>query len=320
MKKQVLKICVLGLMLTLYPFVVYADEYQDTTSDLLAVYNKTTKVPSREEMLEFSNMLTEYNDLLGKQKKIDSFNSSIDEADNYRLELLQQAQIQVNNLLDESTKCADYISLNIYTEDINDLIKKDSEYKLLQRSANDVLSVANSYSAPVRVASLNVNWEEEQEKLDRYQKEITTARQITIGEYVLGDVYTVNSPLGEQFTITSNWGSRIDPITRSSVQYHSGTDFECEVGTEVHSIFNGTVLEAGDNWAMGNYVRIKHGDGVISLYGHLSEISVQNGQQVTQYQVIGKSGESGQRVSGPHLHFALFINGQSVDPAILLER
>lgn len=308
------------LLLMFCPIVVCAEEYQDTTSDLLAVYNKTTKVPSREEMENFGKMLTEYNNLLGQQKKIDSFNSSIEEADKYRLELLQKAQVQVNDLLYQSAECADYISLNIYTDDITELIAKDSEYKLLQRSANEVLTVANSYSVPVRAASLNVDWDGEQEKLDRYQAEITTARQITLGEYVLGDVYTCKSPIGDQFTITSNWGSRIDPITKTSVQYHSGTDLDCSLGTPVYSIFNGTVLEAGENWAMGTYVRIKHGDGVVSLYGHLSETAVQNGQEVKQYQLIGKSGASGQRVSGPHLHFALFINGQSVDPATLLCR
>lgn len=301
-------------------FVCYADEFEDTTSDLLAVYNKTTKIPSREEMQNFSKMLEEYDDLLGKQKKIDKLNSNIDESEKYRLELLQKSQLQVSELLDESMRYADYISLHIYDDDISELIKKDTEYKLLQRGANDILAVSNSYSAPIKVASLNVDWEGKQEELERYQKEITTARQITIGEYVLGDVYTCKSPIGEEFNITSNWGSRIDPITKSTIQYHSGTDFECEEGTPVHSIFNGVVLEAGDNWAMGNYVRIKHGDGVISLYGHLSEILVQNGQEVTQYQLIAKSGASGQRISGPHLHFALFINGQSVDPAILLER
>lgn len=310
-------ICII-LLLLLFTNTVYADEYNDTTSDLLAVYNKTTKVPSRQEMEKFNEMLIEYNKLLNKQDSIDKFNLSVDKADEYRLELLQKAQMQVNSMIEQSIECADYISLNIYTDDINKLLSADSEYKLLQRSADKVLTVANSYSVPIRAESLNINWEEEKEKLDRYQSEISVAKEITVGEYILGDVYTVSSPLGDKFNIISNWGSRIDPITKSSVQYHSGIDFDCNVGTPVYSIFNGTVLEAGDNWAMGNYVRIKHGNGVISLYAHLSETNVQNGQEVKQYQLIGKSGESGQRISHPHLHFSLFINGQSVDPSILI--
>lgn len=314
------KILFTVLFLILSSFTVYAEEYSDTTSDLLSVYNKTSKIPSREEMNEFSKMLTEYNNLVNKQKKIERYNESVQTADEYRLELLQQAQSQVSEYLFESQKCADYISLNIYTEDINSLIAKDSEYKLLQRSSNEILSVANSYSVPVRIAGINVDWQEEQDKLEAYERDITTARQITIGEYVLGDVYTCKSPIGEVFSITSNWGSRVDPITKSTIQYHTGIDIACDIGTNVYSLFNGEVLEAGDNWAMGNYVRIKHGDGVISLYGHLSEVLVQTGQMVSQYQLIGKSGESGQRTNGPYLHLALFINGQSVDPAILLKR
>ena len=70
------KILLTVLFLILSSFTVYAEEYSDTTSDLLSVYNKTSKIPSREEMNEFSKMLTEYNNLVDKQKKIERYNES----------------------------------------------------------------------------------------------------------------------------------------------------------------------------------------------------------------------------------------------------
>ena len=136
-------------------------------------------------------------------------------------------------------------------------------------------------------------------------------------EYILGDVYKVSSVFPNyDMSVVSNWGMRIHPLVSTTVDYHNGIDLECPIGTEVSAMFNGEVIEAGDNWGLGNYVRIKHGNGIISIYGHLSKILVSVGQQVKQYDVIGRTGKSG-NTRDEVLHLGLFINGQSVDPAIL---
>jgi murein DD-endopeptidase MepM/ murein hydrolase activator NlpD len=64
-------------------------------------------------------------------------------------------------------------------------------------------------------------------------------------------------------------------------------------------------------------VYIDHGQGIISLYAHLSEIGVKPGQQVQQGEIIGKVGQTG-RVTGPHLHFAVYANQTLIDPAYML--
>ena len=84
-------------------------------------------------------------------------------------------------------------------------------------------------------------------------------------------------------------------------------------GTAVKASSSGTVITAGWNGAYGYCVDIKHPNGTMTRYAHLSSIAVSYGQTVSQGQVIAYSGATGV-VTGPHLHFELYINGCSVNP------
>ncbi|MBG0777179.1 MAG: M23 family metallopeptidase [Desulfovibrionaceae bacterium] len=98
---------------------------------------------------------------------------------------------------------------------------------------------------------------------------------------------------------------------------HSGVDFRGAVGTSVHAAAAGRVLVADDLYFAGNCVYIDHGQGVVTVYAHLSRIDVRPGQEVAAGQVLGKVGATG-RVTGPHLHFGAFVYGELVDPEVLL--
>jgi murein DD-endopeptidase MepM/ murein hydrolase activator NlpD len=98
---------------------------------------------------------------------------------------------------------------------------------------------------------------------------------------------------------------------------HSGADFNSAAGTPIESPNTGRVVLAGDRYYTGNTVMIDHGLSVFSLFAHLSEIQVQVGDMVAPGQVIGKVGATG-RVTGPHLHWSVRINGARVDPLSLL--
>lgn len=98
---------------------------------------------------------------------------------------------------------------------------------------------------------------------------------------------------------------------------HSGLDIAAPEGTPIQATADGTVLDTGDFFFSGNMVYIDHGQGIISLYAHLSRIDVKKGDTITQGQIIGAVGETG-RVTGPHLHFAVYANQTLVDPAFLL--
>lgn len=99
---------------------------------------------------------------------------------------------------------------------------------------------------------------------------------------------------------------------------HLGLDFAAPGGTPVHAVNRGTVILAQQLYFEGGCVVIDHGQGLLSLYLHLSDFKVKPGDQVEPGQLIGLSGSSG-RATGPHLHLAIRWQGVYVDPATLLK-
>lgn len=93
---------------------------------------------------------------------------------------------------------------------------------------------------------------------------------------------------------------------------HLGTDMRGAVGTPILAMADGVVLLAKEHYYSGNAVWIDHGQGVISMYGHMSKFAVKEGDIVKQGQKIGEVGATG-RVTGPHLHLSLYIQGVAVD-------
>lgn len=98
--------------------------------------------------------------------------------------------------------------------------------------------------------------------------------------------------------------------------YHRGADLRGATGTPVRAIADGKVALAESMYFSGNVIYIDHGQGVISLYAHLSAIGVKPGDRVSAGQEIGRVGATG-RVTGPHLHLGVVLLGQSVNPLSL---
>jgi murein DD-endopeptidase MepM/ murein hydrolase activator NlpD len=99
--------------------------------------------------------------------------------------------------------------------------------------------------------------------------------------------------------------------------YHQGLDFRASSGTPVAAVNSGTVILARPLFFEGNCVVLDHGQGLLTLYLHLSEIKVKEGEQVRKGQEIGLSGGTG-RATGPHLHLAVRWQGTYLDPQTLL--
>ena len=113
-------------------------------------------------------------------------------------------------------------------------------------------------------------------------------------------------------SITSPFGNRVSPTTGAST-YHQGVDLDTGTGWPVVAAKAGRVTVAGYGSAAGNYVKIDHGDGVSSIYMHLSNYCVSAGQMVSAGQQIGTTGATGV-ATGDHLHFGISVNGVYVNP------
>lgn len=145
-----------------------------------------------------------------------------------------------------------------------------------------------------------------------------------------GNTFTAGEPAPT--TITSNFGTRIDPYDGQE-SFHSGIDIasnDGSYGTYIIAARDGTVIYPNSDsptncvsngtedpcgGGYGNYVMIEHSDGSVTVYAHMYEnsITVHYGDQVSQGQVIGKMGSSG-RSTGAHLHFEVRVNGKQVNP------
>ena len=143
---------------------------------------------------------------------------------------------------------------------------------------------------------------------------------LSYGEFEGADVPFIGadgfcSPIGEQWrsVVASEFGTRTDPLN-GKTSTHTGIDLSVPNGTPVRAALPGTVTVAQySTGSYGYYVQIDHGDGLSTLYAHNSQLLVQAGQTVEAGDVIALSGATG-RVTGPHVHFEVHINGTRTNP------
>ena len=112
--------------------------------------------------------------------------------------------------------------------------------------------------------------------------------------------------------LTSGFGNRISPFT-GEISMHKGIDIAARPLTQIIAPASGVVVRAGFDGGFGNMIRIDHGFGVTTAYGHLAKIGVHVGQRVTRGQLIGFVGSTGLS-TGPHLHYEVYVNSRPVNP------
>lgn len=136
------------------------------------------------------------------------------------------------------------------------------------------------------------------------------AYRIENGRIIKG--ITVPSLWPVQGRVTSEFSVRNDPFTGARVS-HKGMDIAVATGTPVAAAADGTVVIARWSDSFGYYVRIDHGSGIETIYGHNSALNCRAGQKVAAGQIIAYSGSTGYS-TGPHVHYEVLVNGTQVNP------
>jgi len=204
------------------------------------------------------------------------------------------------------------------------IFEAEKEYRESLRQLGMALDISGILAS--RLESLSI-YEEflpdtEISDVEQAAAELRAVRNKLVGAKTLADIgntENLNFPINYPATISSPFGIRRNPFGGSGTEFHYGLDLSAPQGSQVTSLFNGVVAGAGYDSGLGNYVIITHGKELQTIYAHLSEISVQLGNPVKQYDVIGLVGSTG-RSTGPHLHLGVYIFGQKADPMKLFTR
>ena len=221
-----------------------------------------------------------------------------------------------------------------YDKQLLDMVKKQKEdiettKKILAEKKKQVVTNKQSQQKKAQVlantkkmrqyyiSKLSTEEQELQAKIDEYNGQVTAieaeiklmALNSISADYIGG---AMTWPIPGYTTITSEYGMRVHPIT-GAYKLHTGTDIGAPIGADFVSAAKGVVVKATYNAAYGNMVIIDHGGGVQTLYAHGSEILVQVGQEVEAGTPVLKVGSTGYS-TGPHAHFEIRINGQTVNP------
>jgi len=148
------------------------------------------------------------------------------------------------------------------------------------------------------------------EELRRKQEEERRrARTVTVTVKGTGQL---KWPVPSSTTVSSEYGIRPHPVFKV-YRMHTGIDISAKHGASVTAADTGTVITSAYNSSYGNYVVVSHGNGITTLYAHLSSRKVSEGAVVTKGQIIGLIGSTGIS-TGPHLHFEVSVNGSRVNP------
>ncbi len=228
----------------------------------------------------------------------------------FQFELLNDRMDQVQVVMDDIQERDDHIYRVIFeTDPIPASIRKSgfggvNRYKKLEGYQNSILIIETT------------------KKIDQLSKQVViqsksfddVIEQAKRKEDMLASIPAIQPVANKDLKrMASGYGYRIDPIYKTR-KFHAGMDFSAPTGTPIYSTGDGKVTRADSRSSgYGRHVRIDHGYGYLTLYGHMSKILVRPGQTIKRGEIIGYVGNTGKSV-GPHLHYEVHKNGKAVNP------
>lgn len=296
------------------------EQVESTTKQLIEASQKLeeaeTRVASRNELLKarlrfmYTNGVVSYLDVLLSSTSFSDFLN--------RYDALKTIVGQDKEILD-----ANKSDRNLIAESKEQIEEKLAQVKTLYEENEKLISslLVKEKEKEVMILSLDqkekelggVSEEQEKKLIELASKEAALLRKKnTTASYKDGKLLW---PLPKKYPITSNFGTRIDPITGKNGVAHNGMDIGAPSGTDILAAEAGTVIVAQYLNGYGNTVIIDHGNGLWTLYPHIRNngIKVKKEDVVKRGQKIAEVGSTG-RSTGPHLHFEVRLNELAVNP------
>lgn len=225
-----------------------------------------------------------------------------------KVEELMQLEFELRDVTEPIAHAGDVVKIaSAHNEQLNILRKQDGVGgEHIPVSDEDIMKLAISAESQFHVLDADIgllieHLAEAKGKIIEYQEHLR----------VTPSIYPTVSK-----RVTSNFGYRTDPFTRRP-SFHAGIDFGGDRNDPVYATADGVVQTSSYNRNYGNYVIIKHENGIRTYYYHLQKSLVSRGQEVNKGEEIGKLGNTG-RSTGPHLHYEVEKNGVKVDPKTYL--
>ena len=237
-----------------------------------------------------------------------------------QLELKKSELAETEALLEEKRAESDALLIELNANK-QKLLEECEKYEKEEAALSDQIAALEAEKTEI----LYQQWLEEQKRLEqeRLEQEQQNQQNNNNGSNSSsGNNSSSTTPpsSGESFyfpmqyctMLTSSYGYRVHPIT-GNYSFHNGVDLAAGQGTPIYATKSGVVSTATYNYAYGYYVVINHLDGYSSLYGHMTHYTVSEGESVDRGEIIGYVGSTGYS-TGPHLHFTIYYNGNTVNP------
>lgn len=155
------------------------------------------------------------------------------------------------------------------------------------------------------------------ERIDSREQQLEVLGSLMSANKFSADTFVAGRPIDKGW-MSSRYGQRTDPFT-GRLAWHGGVDFAGKTGTEIKAVASGVVTWSDDRYGYGKLVEINHGNGYKTRYAHCDTLEAKVGDIVRKGDVVALMGSTG-RSTGPHVHFEVYKNGRSVDPAAYIHR
>lgn len=299
-----------GVLFLGLPIITYAQ----TDEELLELYGRADFSQVRSQIAEQQSAIEEVIDQIEYTKRRnEEYNHIIDEYNNNVLKSVQEKQREVNQYIKDNESISEEIGEHIIDYPISELKLLNQKYYATIQHMNTTIASMNDvhYSTDYRETNYNLS------SLYNMIADLDIVYEDAVDGFDVGDISDIKWIADCDFKVQSSYGYRVDPATGSSIKFHTGTDFTCPNGTVVGALFNGTVIDTGYTDSIGNYVTVACGGKIKYVYCNLSEIYVKTDDVISQYQIVGRTGSTGDKCVGSVLHVTLYIKGVTYDVARL---